>query len=1156
MSHRRLPRPLGLTLSGVLAVAVLALVPASAQARVAAPSGLAPAGPTSSSTPTFTWNRVAGATQYDLVISAGGNAIVQTTTANNRWVPTSNLPDGAISWQVRADTPSSGNSAWASADTTVASAAAPTPVSPVGGTVLTQPDNPPLFTWSPVAGAIGYEVQVDNTGSWTSPTTYLPSGTSYFVSSPQTPGTWFWRVRANRGNGLYTSWSTTATYEVGQLDDPTPGTDMTGSAVQDVSIDWQAVPGAMDYQLQVGRDPDFNNIIDDQIVMGTRFQPNFTYNNDQYYWRVRAIDAAGNRMPWTDAAPFSFQRNWPQAPQLEWPANQLVPAVSDPLYFQWKPVAHASSYQLDISGDANFSPGQYITCTTTGTTYLIGSPPTGPNSCGSLAQGQTFYWRVRAIDGPIGVQGIYSSIRKFVYDTGQVSQTSPTSGATVDVPTLEWSPTRESNQYEVTVKNKNSQVVAQVDTFSTSWTPENKLTPTDGPFTWTVVSIDASGGVSPLYSGMSFNLTGNDPPSDQDPLTQLSGTSSSSSTDFPDLTWAPLSGAAYYTVTLGVHGSGHVDNTVTSHINGAHYSYPAATDTGTHYLLPGTYDWYVTAYNDQGTPLLSSSAAATFTIGDLPAASGQQVALDGTASQDGAGCSNSLSAAQPAQQICTGVPSTPTLSWNSIPGAAGYMVYLANDRDITNLVTEVAVTTNTMWRPPSELPDNTAQGSYFWYVRPCKSLSPLMCNPDPASLHSAATNAFRKQSPAIALQTPADGGTVTGSPSSAPLFTWTDYLTTNQQAANAYDGANEDPSYEAARTYRIQISQSSTFATLLDDRELDQPFYSPSDRTLPQGTIYWRVQALDGSGNHLTWSNAYSFSNNQPAVSLAASGDVPSPVGGVTVAGSTPFRWAPMKGAYSYTIEVYKNDDVAHSPSNLVIAATTQEPTYVWQNYLPPSDKPYRWRVRWTDAGGQLRPWSSDGRFSVNSSSVTLTAPASGTLQKNNNLYFTWHPVPFAANYRLEVRDANNNAVWQPTTPATASAPSMLSDGAYTWRVVALDPNGGSTATSAWRTFRIDATAPVVTKVLPNPYGKPGSKVSVTFSERVAGVTASTFQLHQVGRKTKLRAKVKLSSNGKVATLTPKAKLKKGKSYTATVTKTIHDAAGNHITAYTWSFSV
>ncbi len=284
---------------------------------------------------------------------------------------------------------------------------------------------------------------------------------------------------------------------------------------------------------------------------------------------------------------------------------------------------------------------------------------------------------------------------------------------------------------------------------------------------------------------------------------------------------------------------------------------------------------------------------------------------------------------------------------------------------------------------------------------------------------------------------------------------------------------------------------------------------------------------------------------------------VPSPVGGATVAGSTPFRWAPMNGAYSYTIEVYKNDDATHWPANQVIAATTP-PVGVRAAELPAAvEQP-------PTAGGcaGTTPTASRGRArrtggsSVNASAVTLTAPSTGTLQKRNNLYFTWNPVPFAASYRLDIRDANNNSVYNLVTPATANAPSVIGDGVYTWRVTALDPSGGAIATSAARTFTIDATAPIVTKVTPTPYGKPTSHLTVTFSEKVAGVSASSFQLHPYGKKSKLAGKVKLSSNGRTATLTPKARLKKGKSYTGTVTSTIHDAAGNHLVTYSWSFSV
>ena len=49
---------------------------------------------------------------------------------------------------------------------------------------------------------------------------------------------------------------------------------------------------------------------------------------------------------------------------------------------------------------------------------------------------------------------------------------------------------------------------------------------------------------------------------------------------------------------------------------------------------------------------------------------------------------------------------------------------------------------------------------------------------------------------------------------------------------------------------------------------------------------------------------------------------------------------------------------------------------------------------------------------------------------------------------------------------------------------------------------------------------------------------------------------LKLSHGNQVATLTPKAQLKKGKTYTVKVSKAVHDAAGNHMVAFSWSFTV
>src|SRR4029079_10645150 len=484
--------------------------------------------------------------------------------------------------------------------------------------------------------------------------------------------------------------------------------------------------------------------------------------------------------------------------------------------------------QIDVSTDINFSPAKVNTCFTTGTTFSpMESSPSNTTFCGPQGQGVPTYWRVRAVDDPKGVFGIYSLIHEYVYDTGQMTQIAPANGTTVDVPTLRWNPVRESQAYQVVLKDQAGNIAANFQTASTSWTPESTLPTSGNPYTWTVQSVDASGSISPLYGPSTFTVSGSLPTSGQPALTPLTGVASDSANDdFPSLSWVPDPDASFYKVYLRTKGITLFDNPNTSHINQTNYHYPAATDTGQHYLSPGTYEWVVEAYNVGGTKI-GTGTLGQFTVKELSAATGQRVALSGTDAVSGQACNNALSNLDAGTQICTGVPATPVLSWDPVPHAAGYLVYLAQDRELTNAVSTVnpyAVTTNTVWRPPSDLPDNTAQNSYYWYVRPCKSLAPLVgCTADPGSTNAAATNAFRKQSPAVQLLSPADNASL----ASDATFTWTDYYDTNVGTGTApsgirYAGGN-DPSYQTARSYHIQIATSPTFSQnlLVDDRDVD-----------------------------------------------------------------------------------------------------------------------------------------------------------------------------------------------------------------------------------------------------------------------------------------------------------------------------------------------
>ena len=79
------------------------------------------------------------------------------------------------------------------------------------------------------------------------------------------------------------------------------------------------------------------------------------------------------------------------------------------------------------------------------------------------------------------------------------------------------------------------------------------------------------------------------------------------------------------------------------------------------------------------------------------------------------------------------------------------------------------------------------------------------------------------------------------------VFSWDDYLDTNQ-AGNDLD-VTAMPSTVEAHTYRVQVSTSDSFpSTSATDHiagRLDQTSYTVSSKTLPEGPLFWRVQAID-----------------------------------------------------------------------------------------------------------------------------------------------------------------------------------------------------------------------------------------------------------------------------------------------------------------------
>lgn len=421
-----------------VAAAGLAMIapPASAAKAPKAPAALAVRLP-NSATPVLTWGRSTGATTYQVQIDnddSFASPEVSDSTRNARYVPTRNLARGTQNWRVRAERDGQFSS-WATGAFPVSAVGVPVATSPANGSVLPQPDEPPLLRWQTSRGAVSYTIEVDGDADFIGAKSYTSRTTSFAIPEALPAGDYFWRVTATLDGGFNSQPSPTSSFILGTLPSPTltyPVDDINQS-VEDVVFDWEPVPGAVTYDLQVATDPGFINFaFKAENLYGSRYSPATTLYNDQFWWRVRAVDLAGQPTAWSSTR-FSFQREWPQVAQAVWPQGPLTPPETpavvrdgERLYFQWTPVKHASRYELAVALDRNFENNLKL-CTTAGTTYA----PRSNVDC-SFPAGTDFYWKVRPLDDPYpgALPGTFSAPQKVAWGTPRAVGNPPASSQT------------------------------------------------------------------------------------------------------------------------------------------------------------------------------------------------------------------------------------------------------------------------------------------------------------------------------------------------------------------------------------------------------------------------------------------------------------------------------------------------------------------------------------------------------------------------------------------------------------------------------------------------------------------------------------------------------------------------------------------------------
>ncbi|MGZ4277983.1 MAG: hypothetical protein ACXVFK_14335 [Solirubrobacteraceae bacterium] len=262
--------------------------------RSTPPALLAPSGDVPTE-PSFRWTPAQGARTYTLQVATDpdfGDVLEEARTASTAFTTAKTYPaDTTLYWRVRANDDAGTGLTWSATGTFVRRLPAPS-VGPNPAAGMT----PPLWSWSPVDGAIGYEMHLDQ-GDGTQAD--APSSVAAFSAvSARGVGVIRWKVRARFPSGpagsVYGGYSAVQSF-VRSIPAPT-GAKGTRSGAR-MLLSWDPVDGAQAYRVEVSSSSGFGQIADTVTTDLTTWAPDTTRSvyraGGRIYWRIRATDTRG-----------------------------------------------------------------------------------------------------------------------------------------------------------------------------------------------------------------------------------------------------------------------------------------------------------------------------------------------------------------------------------------------------------------------------------------------------------------------------------------------------------------------------------------------------------------------------------------------------------------------------------------------------------------------------------------------------------------------------------------------------------------------------------------------------------------------------------------------------------------------------------------------
>lgn len=904
---------------------------------------------------TFQWDDVDGATSYELFVGLDGDPLSSKGSTTATFKAGGIDPGRTVEWKVVANAPSCAGVASAHHFFTTSCPTTPaSQVSPASGATFGTGQNI-NFSWTHVPGAAGYDVELSSDGgdSWQPIAENLED--NFLTSDAPGPGSYLWTVRANFNGDCDPLYAPARPFFVGEDCSGNAAPELISPAAnatvqEPVTFQWSAVAGAEEYHLFVQHADDETPRL---LATTTDIEATITgLDPGVNTWGVRASFASCAPLA-SALRVLNVEGSDDDCPREPAKATLISPAngatnLASPVTFKWNAVPQALGYRVF----ASFDNGTPIPLGSTTATELSADVPAG-----------TGYWQVQTFFGE-ECPTTLSERRNLTVTSGATCSgaapqlISPANGATnVASPVLfTFTEIPDSVTYRLFVAAGDDEFSFYGETTETSL---ERFVPA-GPVKWFVVAKFAAC-PDARSATASFVAAGrNECP--QSLIGLLLPAQNATTTSPVQMAWSPVPNAQFYRVWISVDGAAPVAILRTS-----------ATEAEVR-LPAGSIRWYVDATRENCEAVVSPQGQFTVT--------------------EGANCANNtapvLTSPVGTRENPANATSPITLSWNAVPNAIGYRIWLSR-----NLVSfeDVTFTKETSVTFPIE------PGLYAWYVQAFfEGCAPRSSST--AFFRVADTDACSTQTPTIV--SPAQ---VSVNTSSVTLI-WS--------------------AVEGAMKYRVFAAIDDSEPQLVgvtDETQLT--------RTLPPGVIHWRVEAVFEKCPS-TFSSRVTFTIQQSQNCSDDVAELVSPPNGATnVTSPVDFIWSPVSGAIKYVLVARVNDGAPTPLASTADTSVTHE--------MPPGV--IHWRVVTFFAG--CDPVESDEfRFTIARSQECdnrrpmLILPADDNRALPSPVQFQWAAVPNATSYLLWARKGEED----PSIIASTTEPAAevdLARGRYEYFVEA-----------------------------------------------------------------------------------------------------------------------